>query len=368
MHPPRSPAGRPARFGIEEEFVLLDEATLAPLAQGDGDRERITAADGDDADGGAVVPEYLTCQVECITEPVTRASDAAAQLRRMRALVSAHAERQGALLAPSGTPFVSSGGFVVSASPHYDAVSAHLAEITREHEVNGLHVHVEIPDPQQRVRALVRLRPWLPVLLSITANSPFARGRHSGFQSWRSILIRRLPSSWCPPAFRDHDDYRASVDRLVAIGAIPDASSLAWAVRLSEHYPTVEMRVFDTQLTADDALLAALLTRALIAAELPVCEPPADAVDTALWTASKHGMRARVLDPFDGRIAAVADVVEAMLDRLRPVLAESGDEEFVAEHLARVRVDGTGAAWQERAYERAGVDGLRELYTARSSL
>jgi len=372
MTPPRSPSAQgQARFGIEEEFVLLDEQTLAPLAQGTGERERIT--EGDDSPPasasvgrGEIVAEYLTCQVECITAPSQTRDDAAEQLRRMRRLVSTHAERQGALLAPAGTPFVSSGGFAVSKSPHYDVVSAHLAEITREHEVNGLHVHIEITDEDERVRALVRLRAWLPVLLALTGNSPFARGRHSGFESWRSILIRRLPSSWCPPAFRDPGDYRATIDRLVEIGAIPDASSLAWAVRLSERYPTVEVRVFDTQLHPDDALLATLLTRALIASDLPCCEATVDAVDAALWTAARHGMNARVLDPLGDGIAPVQDVTATMLERLRPVLADAGDEDFVVAHLDRLRVDGTGAQRQARAYRRGGVDGLRALYAAQS--
>ena len=357
------------RFGIEEEFVLLDDTALAPLAQEDDEREGIGASlagaralGGSGVDGGAVVAEYLTCQVECITPPLTGATDAGEQLRRLRGLAHSYAVERGAVLAPSGTPFVSSGGFTVTPSPHYDEVSAHLAEITRDHEVNGLHIHVEVPDEEERVRALVRMRVWLPVLLGLTTNSPFAHGRHSGFESWRSILIRRLPSSWTPPAFADISDYRAGIDGLVAMGAITGASSLAWGVRLSERFPTVEVRVCDTQLSVDDTLLAALLVRALIVSAEPVVTPPVDVVDAALWTAARHGIRATVIDPRTGDPAALRDVTSAMLDHLRPVLSQFGDEERVVGGVARALADGTGSHRQAQAYATNGIDGLRQLY------
>ena len=195
-----------ARFGVEEEFVLLDEQTLVPAAMSPATRERIP----EDAAAG-LTPEYLTCQLESATSPATTRADAEAQLRRTRSLIGTYAADQGAVFASIGTPFISPKRLTVVSSPHYDAVDAQLVEITREHEVNGLHVHVEVVDDEERVRVLNRVRPWLPVLLALTGNAPFAHGRDSGFASWRSILIRRLPSSWSPPHFRDLADYRAPV-------------------------------------------------------------------------------------------------------------------------------------------------------------
>jgi len=351
-----------ARFGIEEEFVVLDRATLVPIGMGDGARERITGT----RTGGEVLPEYLTCQLECVTEPVTTRADAAAQLRRMRSLLAAHAAQQRAIAAPSATPFISPGGLVVSPSAHYDEVATQLAEITREHEVNGLHVHVEVDGDEERVRALNRVRGWLPTLLALTGNGPFAHGRHSGFESWRSILIRRLPSSWCPPHFRDLADYRTRVDRLVSLGAIGDAASIAWAVRLSARFPTVEIRVFDAQLTTEDTLFAAAIARALILSEAAGIAPPGDldGIDASLWIAARRGTEARVIDPSTGEVGALWDVASTMLAHARPALSEFGDEEFVVEQFDRIRLDGTGAQRQVRAYERDGIAGLRELYAA----
>lgn len=351
----------PARFGIEEEFVLLDAESLVPLAMGDGAKERITGR----SSLGEVMAEYLTCQLECATDPLSSLNEAEAQLRHLRGLVSALAEEHGAVATASGTPFATTRTLAVSPSAHYEEVSAQLGHITREHEVNGLHVHVEVPDPDERIRALNRLRGWLPLLLALTGNSPFANGLDSGFASWRSILIRRLPSSWCPPRFRDLDDYHAHVAQLVDLRAIAEPASLAWAVRLSERFPTVEARVFDAQLEPEDTLFAASLTRAIVRTEDGAASiGELDGIDASLWMAARNGMDARIVDPTTGTVSAAWDVADRMLSAIAPALEEAGDAAFVAERLGRLRTEGTGAERQRRVHARGGLAGLRRLYRA----
>ncbi|MFY9712928.1 MAG: YbdK family carboxylate-amine ligase [Microbacterium sp.] len=346
------------RFGVEEEFVLLDEESLVPLALGDAIRKRIA----DESTLGTVSAEYLTCQLECITDPVTTMPDAERQLRHLRGLLGAHAAARSAIAAASGTPFASTRTSAVSPSPHYDDVAVHLAHISREHEVNGLHVHVEVGDDEERVRALNRVRGWLPVLLALSGNSPFVDGVHSGFASWRSIVIRRLPSSWSPPRFHDFDDYRAHVAQLVDLKVIPEAASLAWAVRLSERFPTVELRVFDAQLQTEETLFAAALSRAIVLTDDRISIGELDGIDASLWMAARRGMDARVIDPTTGAVADAWQVAGRMLDAIRPALAELGDEDLVDEHLERIHRHGTGAQRQSRAFDRDGVAGLRRLY------
>ncbi|WP_244632121.1 MULTISPECIES: YbdK family carboxylate-amine ligase [unclassified Microbacterium] len=299
-----------ARFGVEEEFLFLDQHSLVPVTLAAGTRERITRL----RTGGEVTQEYLTSQIECLTEPVSTAAAAEEQLRHLRGLIGWHAQEQEAIAAGTGTAFATTHTSAVSPSAHYDEVSEQLGHLTRDHEVNGLHVHVEVTDDEERVRALNRVRGWLPVLLALTGNSPFASGRDSGFASWRSILIRRLPTSWSPPRFHDFDDYSTHVHRLIGLRAITETSSLAWAVRISERYPTVEVRVFDAQLTAEDSVLAALLARALVlTTDQPQTDVGVDGIDASLWTAARHGMSARLLDPATGEI----DDAWAIADRMR---------------------------------------------------
>lgn len=351
-----------ARFGIEEEFVLLDEQSLVPLALSPAAHARVIGAHA----GGRISPEYLMCQLEAATSPLHTMTEAAEQVHALRGVVAAHVEPLGGIAASTGTPFIAPERVDLAPSEHYVVVAELLGEITREHQANGLHVHVEVTDDEERVRALNRIRAWMPALLALTGNSPFSHGRDSGFASWRSILIRRLSTCWTPPRFEDLSDYRSRVDRLVGIGLIAEASSLGWTVRLAERYPTVEVRVFDAQLTVEETLLAAALTRALVQSDelggLP--DIGLDAIDASLWTAARRGRDARIVDPSTGEVAEVQDVIDRMLSRLRPVLAEAGDEDLVSEGIARLRADGTGAQRQTRAFAERGADGLRDIYRA----
>lgn len=350
-----------ARFGIEEEFLLLDEEALVPLALADGTRERFTRL----RTGGSVSAEYLTSQLETATDPLHTREDAEAQLRRLRALVGGHAQEQHAIAAATGNPFATTRSSVISSSPHYDDVARRLGHLSRDHEVNGLHVHVEVTDEGERVRTLNRLRGWLPLLLALTGNSPFANGLDTGFASWRSILIRRLPSSWCPPRFDDLEAYRTHLRRFLDLDTIGEASSLSWAVRLSERFPTVEVRVFDAQLEPEDALLAAVLCRALALSDDRSLEHDStDGIDASLWNAARFGLDARLIDPTTGDVADAWAVAARMLEVSSPALQESGDAAFVADRLARLRVDGTGATRQRRAFAQDGVPGLAALLRA----
>lgn len=349
------------RFGIEEEFLFLDVHSLVPVTLASGTRERITRL----RTGGEVTKEYLTSQIESLTEPVSTAADAEAQLRHLRGLVGWHAQEQQAIAAGTGTPFATTRSSAVSPSPHYDDVSAQLGHLTRDHEVNGLHVHVEIVDDEERVRALDRVRGWLPVLLALTGNSPYANGRDSGFASWRSILTRRLPASWSPPRFHDFDDYRAGVQRLIDLKAITDPASLSWSVRISERYPTVEVRVFDAQLTAEDAVFAALLSRAIVRTDDQVpADIGVDVIDASLWTAARRGMDARLIDPTTGEVEDAWSIAERMRAIIGPALRELDDEERVRDGFERLRVEGTGATRQRRAFDEDGTRGLARLLVA----
>lgn len=349
------------RFGIEEEFLLLDESSLAPVSMADDFLARTAGR----LRRGRVTAEYLASQVESLTDPVTTATEALAQLRDLRSLIGEEAAARRAIAAPTGSPFSTRRAPTLSPSPHYADVARRLAHLTREHEVNGLHVHVEVPDDEERVRALARLRGWLPVLLALSANSPFADGVDAGFCSWRSMLIRRLPSSWCPPRFHDLDDYRRRVARLLDLGTIGEATSLSWAVRLSERYPTVEVRIADAQLTAEDAVLSALLSRAIVlSTDQPQVVDDSDTVDASLWTAARAGMEARIVDPTTGEVADAWRVTRRLLAVVGPVLRELGDEDLVADGVARIRELGTGATRQRRAYRHGGTPALAALLGA----
>jgi len=345
------------RFGIEEEFQLLEENTLVPLPLGSAARRALPSG------VGTVGKEFLTSQVEFSTTPVLTLSAAREQLRAFRLALASFARDHGAVAIGSGTPFGIGPEASVSTSERYGTVARWLGHIVDEHHVNGLHLHVEVLDDEARVRALNAVRPWMPAVLAVAGNSPFADGRDTGHQSWRTVIMRRLPLTGCPPHFRDMGHYRATVDRLVTQHVIPDLASVCWAARLSETYPTVELRIFDAQLTTEDALLCAALGRALVesAVDMDVPMHDGDAVQASLWAAAREGLDATLVDPFSGDLIPARQAVSLLMQVITPALTASGDLAFAAAHLDRILEAGTGAQRQRDAYAEAGIPGLRAL-------
>lgn len=352
------------RFGVEEEFALLDEETFVPVPLGGAAIDALSGGTGAYR-AGTVKKEFLTSQVEFATSPVHTLAEAQTQLQPCRRSLSEFARQHRAVAIGMGTAFGIAPAGTVTRSERYGQIAHWLGRISDTHHVNGLHVHVEIPDEEARVRAMNAVRPWLPVLLALSANSPFADACDTGHDSWRSIVMRRLPLFGAPPHFADADDYHSTVDRLIDAHVIPDAASVAWVARASARYPTLEIRVFDAQLCTADTLLLAALCRALAltqAVDGPVHD--AEAIQTSLWSAARWGMEATLVHPVSAEPVTARAATELLLQTIAPALEQAGDLEYVQEHLSRVLREGNGAQRQRAAHHAAGIAGLRALVSA----
>ncbi|WP_336648107.1 carboxylate-amine ligase [Microbacterium sp. MMO-10] len=343
-------------FGIEEEFLLLDARTLAPV---DDAMQAIAELDG--RHDGTVAAEFLRSQVEYATPVCTTMPEAIDALLGFRRLLGRWAADAGVVAAGTGTPPAGQTLAVISEGERYAEISAEVTSLTDDHQIGGLHVHVGV-DRDLRVRASNALRGWLPVLLALSANSPFWNGRDTGYDSWRAIHSRRWTTYGIPPAFRDDDDYVRTVAALVGIGATTDARALNWNVRLSTVYPTVEVRVCDAQLDAASSVALAVIIRALVDAADDEGMSRTDHApwDAALWHAARHGVRGTLVDPRTGRPAPASDVLRALLDRVAPHLNGS-ETRAVTAMLDRRR---SGAA-RQRAARDHGTAALAELYRKR---
>ncbi len=225
----------------------------------------------------------------------------------------------------------------------------------------GCHVHVGVESPDEGVAVLDRIRPWLPPLLALSANSPFWQGADTGYDSWRHQVWGRWPSSGPTELFGSARAYRATVESLLATGAILDEGMIYFDARLSRRYPTVEIRVPDVCLEADDAVLMAALVRALVdtaAAAWRDGEPPdpvrADLMRLAMWRAGRSGLRDDLVHPATRRAAPAREVVAALLDHTAPALDRAGDLETVGTLLRNVLDRGNGARIQRAAYAATG--------------
>ncbi len=356
-------------MGVEEEYLLLDPATatLVPLA----DEVRAVAGLQPAVDACEVQSELLQAQLEVATPVCTELADVGAHLLRLRRAVAVAADKAGCLPAATGTaPLACTAPPAVTEQPRYAAVAAQVARLADEQLVNGMHVHVAVPDRRVGVAVLNRVRLWLPVLVAMGGNSPLWWGRDTGFASWRTVVFGRWPVSGPPPGFDGPADYERRVDALLRAGAIMDSGQVYWQARLSERYPTIEVRCLDVQLTADDAMMFAGIVRGLVATAvhedrqgLPVTPCPPEMVYAANWHAARHGLRGDLLDS-RGRRHRADDAVRALVDHITPALDEAGDTAEVTRLLRRFLRHGAPADRQRRALASGGLEALTDLLTA----
>jgi carboxylate-amine ligase len=271
---------------------------------------------------------------------------------RLRLATAQAAERAGARLVATGMPPYRSGALgQVTPYSRYLELARRFPHAAPSGGACACQVYVGVPDRDLAAGVVTRLRPWLATLLAMTVNSPIAAGADTGWSSRRYAALLRWPTFLPPQAWAGADRYDRTVRSLVANGSALDTSGVYFLARLSPHHPTVEVRVADTCLTADDTLLLAALVRGLVEALLddvrrarPV-EPAAPAgINAGLLAAAYHGM------------PPAADAPLARLyEKVMPALEESGDAEVVTAGLERLRRVGTGAARQRLLWERAAT-------------
>ena len=230
----------------------------------------------------------------------------------------------------------------------------------REMLTCGCHVHVSVADDDEGVAVLNRIRVWLPVLTALTANSPFWQGEDSGYASFRSQAWHRWPSAGPNEVFADAAAYHRLIDDVLATGTVLDTGMVYFDARLSAKWPTVEVRTADVALRVEDAVTLAGLVRGLVetaardARRPPPPDVPAAVLRVAAWRAGRSGLAGDLVHPLTGRPAPAADVVGALLDHVRPALADAGDEQRVTDGLGRLLRRGTGADLQRRVHRETG--------------
>lgn len=348
-------------FGIEEEFMLVNRHSLAPVHIADDAIRELQ----DSADAGTITSEFLPSQVEHATTVCLTLQDAESEVFNFRRHLADWAERHHVLAIGSGTPFQSSHGLPVLPSARYERIAHDVGRLANEHLVNGLHVHVGIDTVAERVCVLNGLRPWLPLLLAMSANSPFWAGADTGHHSWRAIQTRRWTTNGIPPFIHDVAEYQELHDRLIGVGATQEYSATSWAIRLSEHFPTVEVRACDSQLSGDSTVALGLIVRALAAACVArpdaMPHPRSHLLDAELWHAARYGMSDKLYDPPSGEHAPAATALASLVSTIAPQMTDEHSRDYVDRFLAGMSAGLTGAMLQRRAFSR-GVGELRALY------
>ena len=326
---------------------------------------------------GQVSPEFLQCQIEVGTRVCATIADARDDLRRLRAHVSKHAAQYNlAPIAVSCHPFANWKDQHHTRKDRYDNLQHALGGVARRMLICGMHVHVGIEDNARRIDLMPQLCYFLPHLLALSTSSPFWNGEDTGLASYRLTIFDNLPRTGLPPLLADWGEYERSVQALVEIGVIEDASKIWWDLRPSSRFPTLETRIMDVQPRLEHALsLAALvqcLTRMLW--RLRTANQRWRRYDTFLigenrWRAQRYGITEGLIDFGRGEIVPVPELVEELITLLADD-AEALGCVTELEGLRDIIKGGTSADRQRAAAEAAGgdkkavVDHLIEEFTA----
>jgi carboxylate-amine ligase len=362
--------------GVEEELLVVDatgrpvplgpDALQVAARRGEGetaeqhDREDTTeTADGDAAH---LVPELKAQQLELGTRVCSTLDEVEAELRFWRSRAGAAAAAVGghvAALATSPVPVEP----IPTEGDRYERMLDAFGLTAQEMLTCGCHVHVSVADDEEGVAVLNRIRIWLPVLTALTANSPFWQGVDTGYASYRSRAWQRWPSAGPTEIVADAAEYHRLIDDVLATDTVLDSGMVYADARLSEKWPTVEVRTADVALRVEDAVTLAGVVRGLVETAAreardgtPPPAVPAQILRLAAWRAGRSGLTGDLVHPRTGTPAAAADVVTALLDHVRPALADAGDEPRVTDGLAALLRRGTGADLQRRLHRESGGD------------
>lgn len=341
------------RVGVEEEFLIVDYVDGHAVALG----EVLDHLSDDDGLSSEMKQE----QIEACTLPRISLEELAQDITAHRLSADSTARSVGAravALATSPFPVTS------TATPglRYERMIERFGLTAVEQLTCGCHVHVEVESDGEGVAVLDRIRIWLPVLVAISANSPFWNGADSGYASYRSQAWNRWPTAGPCDIFGSAQAYHAHVDDILSAGVLLDKGQIYFDARLSHRHPTVEVRVGDVCLHADDAILLAALVRGL--AETAArewrrgVEPvrvPAAQLRLAAWQAGRFGLGGELLDPQTSRPRPAFDVVMSLLNHIQPVLKEQGELSIVEFLLFQLLARGTGADRQRAAFASAGA-------------
>ncbi len=342
--------------GVEEELLLIDARTGEPTAVAGA----VLAQGGDpDEQGvpGQLAAELQQQQVELETAPTTDLVELGENLRAWRQAADERARSLGArvaALATSPLPVVPQ----LTPNWRYQVLTERYGLTAMEQLTCGCHVHVSVEDDDEGVAVLDRIRIWLPILLALSANSPYWQGRDTGYASFRSQAWTRFPTAGPTEIFDKAATYQERTEALVDSGVLLDHGMIYFDARLSHKFPTVEIRVADVCLYAEDSVLIAGLARALVetaardaADGRPPPPVPAELIRLATWRAGKSALTGDLLDPYRCLPRPAEEVLDALVDHLRPALHDSGDQDLVVAGLARVRERGVGASTQRRLAE-----------------
>ena len=349
-------------LGIEEELMLVDDETLDLSNSIEGLLEDAADADLE----GEIKPELMESVCEIATTPFANTVGAGEQLRGMRRVVQEIAARRGISIGSAGThPFALWEDQRIVARPRYRDLISGLQFVARQEIIFGMHVHVGLDDPDKAVHVTNGMRVHVPLLLALSANSPFWRGDSTGLDSSRTPIFRAFPRNGIPPRYDDFEDWSKRIQFMMNSKVIGDYTYLWYDVRPHPSFGTVEVRCMDSQTRVEHTLGIAALIQAMVKelaehyeAGKELSRYPYEMLDENKWLAARHGLDGHLVDLPGTERVPVPELARRVIDRLHPHAEELGSASEL-DHLEDILENGNGASRQAVVYE-ANHD-LREV-------
>ncbi len=332
------------RIGVEEEFHIVDMESGLLVPRADTVLQRLPRQ--------TFTTELQQATVESNSGVHTTLGDLYADVIGTRRRLDAAAGAHGLAAVAAGTvPLARTADVQPTSGYRYRRMFDQYRMVADEQLICGTHVHVDAPDPDLTVRIMCAVSPWLHVLLALSASSPFWLGADTGYASWRTMLWQRWPTAGPVGCFADAAGYDAAVRGLIDSGVIGDAGMIYYDIRPSAHQQTLELRICDACPRAETVVLIAGLFRALVTDARErlagtrgrACDGRHEWLRAASWRAARSGLEGTLIDPYTRREAPAAQVVGALLRRVRPALEAAGDWQTVRELAQRALRDGSAA-------------------------
>lgn len=352
----------PFTIGIEEEYLLIDPETRDLAA----DPPTTILEECNRRTGDRVTPEFLRAQIEVGTKVCTSIAEVTVELGKLRRCVRDVATEHGlALIASSTHPTADWDVQMYTDKERYQILAQDMQTLARRLLICGMHVHVGIDDQELRIDLMNQVAYFLPHLLALSTSAPFWRGRNTGLKSYRMAVWNELPRTGLPPHFASYGEYQRMVNTLVRAGIIEDATKVWWDIRPSDRFPTLEMRMTDVCTRMEDTICVAALYRCLLRMlwRLRQSNQRWRLYDRFMvaenrWRAQRYGFDEGLIDFGRGRIVPYPDLLEEILQLVRPD-AEYFDCVAEVEHGRTILRRGTSAHKQLALFEearRAGKD------------
>jgi carboxylate-amine ligase len=340
-------ASTPYTVGLEEEVMLIDPTDGALAQRGDEVLPRLSPEVG-----AHFTAETHRAVVELATAPHAEVSGAVAEVEELRHGLARELTKHRLCAASAGThPFAWWLETEVSRQRRYQLVYESMRELARREPTCALHVHVGVADPEDAIRLMGRMRTHLPLLLALSANSPFWQGRDSGLDSARTPLFQAFPRVGIPRLFASYADWVETVSLLVRAGAFPDPSFLWWDIRPQPKLGTIEIRIMDAQTTVAETAALAALVQSVARLELEEDRPAwrhgwSEVLEENRFLAARDGIEAELIDPVRERRVPAGAMLEELRTAARPHAEDLGCLDAL-EHTAELAQE-NGAARQRR--------------------